>query len=227
MLMILLPVVFISHLGETESSNELLSLTGTESNTTELSCYSLLELLSGACKQIFLTFGPWVLIKVYGLPAPSIAGLLMISCLIGIVFKPLAGMLMDYTGERVVMIAEGLVLVLVCLGYGYAQWLIPDPGWARRLACCCFILDEMLFALGNAPALYLSRLAPSPQELNSSLAMGVFINHVASMLIPTVAGAIWVGLGFERLFLGAAVFALVLAGVASLVPQSGRRFTAT
>ncbi|NLV46047.1 MAG: MFS transporter [Candidatus Hydrogenedentes bacterium] len=189
--------------------------------------YYLLEFLSGARKQIFLTFGPWVLIKVYGLPAPSIAGLLMVSCLIGIVFKPLAGMVMDYTGERVVMIAEGLVLVVVCLGYGYAQWLIADPGWARRLACCCFILDEMLFALGNARALYLSRLAPSPQELNSSLAMGVSINHVASMLIPTVAGAIWVGLGYERLFLGAAAFALVLAGVASLVPRSGRRFSKT
>lgn len=189
--------------------------------------YYLLEFLSGARKQIFLTFGPWVLIKVYGLPAPSIAGLLMVSCLIGIVFKPLAGMVMDYTGERVVMIAEGLVLVAVCLGYGYAQWLIADPGWARRLACCCFILDEMLFALGNARALYLSRLAPSPQELNSSLAMGVSINHVASMLIPTVAGAIWVGLGYERLFLGAAAFALVFAGVASLVPRSGRRFSKT
>ncbi len=187
--------------------------------------YYLLEFLSGARKQIFLTFGPWVLIKVYGLPAPSIAGLLMVSCLIGIVFKPLAGTVMDYTGERVVMIAEGLVLVVVCLGYGYAQWLIADPGWARRLACCCFILDEMLFALGNARALYLSRLAPSPQELNSSLAMGVSINHVASMLIPTVAGAIWVGLGYERLFLGAAAFALILAGVASLVPRSGRRFS--
>lgn len=189
----------------------------------EYRLYYLLEFLSGARKQIFLTFGPWVLIKVYGLPAPSIAGLLMISCLIGIVFKPLAGMAMDFFGERAIMIAEGLVLAFVCLGYGYAQWLIADPDWARRLAGCCFILDEMLFALGNARALYLSRLTPSPQELNSSLAMGVSINHVASMAIPTVAGAIWIGLGYERLFLGAAVFAVVLAGVASLVPRSGRR----
>ena len=132
-------------------------------------------------------------------------------------------MAMDYFGERVIMIAEGLVLVFVCLGYGYAQRIIPDPAWALRLACCCFILDEMLFALGNARALYLSRMADSPQELNSSLAMGVSINHIASMLIPTVAGAIWVGLGYERLFLGAAAFALVLSAVATLVPRSGSR----
>jgi len=190
----------------------------------KFSLYYLLEILAGGRKQIFLTFGPWVLIKVYGLPAPSIAGLLMLACLIGIVFKPLAGMAMDYFGERTIMIIEGLVLVLVCLGYGYAQRIVPDPTWALRLACCCFILDEMLFALGNARALYLSRMADSPQELNSSLAMGVSINHIASMLIPTVAGAIWVGLGYERLFLGAAAFALVLSAVATLVPRSGSRF---
>jgi MFS family permease len=185
--------------------------------------YYLIEFLAGARKQIFLTFGPWVLIKVYGLPAPSIAGLLMCACIIGIVFKPLMGMAMDYFGERTIMIIEGLVLSLVCLGYGYAQWLIPDPDWARRLACLCFILDEMLFALGNARALYVSRLAPTLQELNSSLAMGVSINHIASMAIPTVAGAIWVGLGYERLFLGAALFAVVLSGVAAFVPRSGLR----
>ncbi len=190
----------------------------------EYRLYYLLEFLAGGRKQIFLTFGPWVLIKVYGLPAPSIAGLLMLSCIIGIVFKPLSGMAMDHFGERTVMIVEGLVLALVCLGYGYAQWIIADPGWARRLACTCFILDEMLFALGSARSLYLSRLAKSPQDLNSSLAMGVSINHVASMAIPTVAGAIWVVLGYERLFLGAAVFAVVLALVSMLVPRSGKRF---
>ncbi|NCB40050.1 MAG: hypothetical protein EOM80_14895, partial [Erysipelotrichia bacterium] len=65
------------------------------------SLYYLLEFLFGARKQIFLTFGPWVLIKVYDLPATSIAGLLMIASVIGIVFKPLAGMAIDYFGEPI------------------------------------------------------------------------------------------------------------------------------
>ncbi len=188
----------------------------------KFSLYYLLESLAGARKQIFLTFGPWVLIQVYGLPAPSIAGLLMISSLIGIVFKPMAGMVMDRIGERTVMILDGLVLAFVCLGYGYAQKVIPDPDWARRAACCCYIADEMLFALGNARAVYLSRLVDSPQELNSSLAMGVSINHIASMTIPIVAGTVWVVWGYERLFFAAALFAVVLAMVATRVPGRGR-----
>jgi MFS family permease len=180
--------------------------------------YYLLEFLAGARKQIFITFGPWVLIKVYGLPATSIAGLLMLSALIGIVFKPLSGMVLDRLGERKMMIIDGLVLSVVCLGYGYAQKVIPDPDWARRLACACYILDEMLFALGNARSVYLSRLTDTPQELNSSLAFGVSINHLASMSIPAVAGAVWMGLGYERLFLAASVFAVCLAAVATRVP---------
>jgi len=187
----------------------------------EFNLYYLLEILAGTRKQIFLTFGPWVLIEVYGLHVSSIATLLMISSCIGIVFKPLAGMVMDRVGERNVMIADGLVLAVVCLGYGYAQKAIPDPDWARRAACCCYIADEMLFALGNARSIYLSRMVGSPQELNSSLAMGVSINHIASMTIPMVAGTIWMCWGFERLFFGAALFAVVLAIVATRVP--GRR----
>jgi hypothetical protein len=79
----------------------------------------------------------------------------------------------------------------------------------------------MLFALGNARAVYLSRMADSPQELNSSLAMGVSINHIASMTIPVVAGTVWVVWGYERLFFAAALFAVVLSVVATRVP--GRR----
>ena len=72
--------------------------------------YYLLELLFGARKQIFITFGPWVLIKVYGEPATSIAGLFVTAALIGIVFKPLAGMAVDRFGERTIMVADGVIL---------------------------------------------------------------------------------------------------------------------
>jgi MFS family permease len=180
--------------------------------------YYLLEFLFGARKQIFLTFGPWVLIKVYGAPATSIAGLLMIAALIGIGFNPLAGMAVDRFGERKVMIADGTLLTFVCIGYGYALRLTGDPHTARLIASACYIADNLLFALGTARAVYLSRLTDSPQELTSTLAMGVSINHVISMSIPAVAGAVWVMFGYERLFLAAAALALGLAVISRSVP---------
>ena len=181
--------------------------------------YYALEFLFGARKQIFITFGPWVLIQVYGEPASGIARLLMIASIVGIAFKPLAGMAIDRFGERNVMIADGLMLAVVCVGYGYAIRLTGDPDTARLVACVCFVADNMLFALGASRTVYLSRQTRSPQEINSTLAMGVSVNHIASMTIPAVAGAVWIGLGYERVFAGAAVLALIISAVSTRVPR--------
>ena len=183
--------------------------------------YYALEFLFGARKQIFITFGPWVLIQIYGEPVTAIAGLMMTASLIGIVFKPLAGLAIDRFGERNVLIFDGIVLAIVCVGYGYALRMTDDHATARLIACACFIADNLLFALGAGRSIYLSRLADSPQDLNSTLAMGVSVNHIASMTIPAVAGAVWIGLGYERVFAGAAVLALCIAALSSRVP--GRR----
>ena len=183
--------------------------------------YYLLELVFGARKQVFITFGPWVLIKVYGEPATAIAGLLMIAALIGIVFKPMAGLAVDRFGERAVMMADGFSLIFVCIGYGYAMRLTSSPEHARLLACACFIADNLLFALGSARVIYVSRIAESPQDLASTLAVGISVNHVVSMTIPAVAGAIWAGFGYERVFLCAAILAFGHAVLATRVPRKG------
>lgn len=181
--------------------------------------YYGLELLFGARKQIFITFGPWVLITVYGFPATSIAKLLMTGAAIGLIFKPLAGLAIDRFGERAILIADGLVLTFVCIGYGYALPLCGgDAQLARTLASACFVADNLLFALGAGRAIYISRIALSREELSSTLGMGVSINHIVSMTIPAAAGALWAGLGFEKVFLAAAILALTNAAVASFVP---------
>lgn len=190
------------------------------------SLYYILEFFFGARKQIFITFGPWVLIKVYGLPAPSIAKLFMIGALIGIFFKPLAGWAIDRFGERWVMVVDGFLLIGVCLGYGYAGVLTKDANVARTIACVCLVADNLLFALGSARAIFLSRLTPSHEETNSTLALGISINHIVSMLIPMVAGAIWMGFGYERVFLAAAGLAAVIACTAMFVPGKAARMDA-
>ena len=181
--------------------------------------YYCLELFFGARKQIFITFGPWVLIMVYGEPATAIAGLFLVAAAIGIFFKPLVGLAIDRLGERWVLMIDGVVLSAVCLGYGYALEIMGgDMERARILACSCFVLDNLLFSLGSGRAIYASRLADSPQELTSTLAMGVSVNHIASMTIPSLAGALWMAQDHRAVFLVAAVMALVISGISSLVP---------
>lgn len=180
--------------------------------------YYLMEFLFGARKQIFLTFGPWVLIEVYGQSASDIAKLFMIAAFMGLWFKPLAGYSIDWFGERAVMVFDGFALAAVCVGYGYAFGFFGGGHYALIVASACFVLDNMLFALGNGRAVYMSRMADSPEEVTSTLAMGVSINHIASMLLPGIAGLVWDALGYERVFLGAAALALTISFTASFVP---------
>jgi MFS family permease len=150
----------------------------------------------------------------------------MIAAVIGIVFKPLAGRWIDRFGEKSVLVADGLALVLVCLGYGYATQLTRDPASARLLASACFILDNLLFSLGAGRAVYVSRLAESPQELTSTLSLGISINHIVSMTIPPVAGVVWVVFGYQKVFLAAAVLAFAISAFASLVPPKAENLSA-
>lgn len=190
------------------------------------SLYYLLELLFGARKQIFLTFGTWVLIRIYGQPPTTIAALWVTASVIGIVFKPLAGLAIDRFGERAILVTDGLILAVVCIGYGYAGHLAP-PDIALTIVKTCFVCDNLLFSLGAARTTYLSRLTDSPQEITSTLALGVSINHASSMIIPAFAGLIWVAFGFEQVFLAAACLALAISVLSSRVPAKAQRYFQT
>jgi MFS family permease len=183
------------------------------------SLYYSLELLFGARKQIFITFGPWVLITIYGQEASAIAGLYMIAAVIGLGFKPLMGYAIDRFGERFMLASDGAVLIFVCLGYGFARELTSTADSARLLACTCFVLDSLLFTIGSARAIYLSRIIHSPEELTSTLSMGVSINHVVSMTIPLVAGALWVWAGYQTVFVGAACLSAIVSINALRIPR--------
>ncbi|OPZ22002.1 MAG: Major Facilitator Superfamily protein [candidate division BRC1 bacterium ADurb.BinA364] len=160
-----------------------------------------------------------MLIKIYGLPATDIAMLFFIASFLGIGFKPLAGLAIDRFGERKVIFTDGFVLIFVCLGYGYAGFVAPSDRAALIMAGVCFVVDDLLFSLSSARVVFVSRISDSPQETTSTLAMGVSINHIASMVIPLIAGGIWAGFGYERVFLCAAALALGISGLALMVPR--------
>jgi MFS family permease len=183
--------------------------------------YYVLELLFGARKQIFITFGPWVLVEVYQAAPPDIARLFFIASLLGLAFKPAAGWAIDHFGERKVLVADGLFLAVICVGYGYAFYFTGDKALAMLITSVCFVGDNLLFSLGSGRAVYVSRLADSPGEVTSTLAMGISINHIASMIIPAFAGAVWMIWGYERVFAAAAVLAIVIAVTAARVPGKG------
>ncbi|HIE50918.1 MAG TPA: MFS transporter [Armatimonadetes bacterium] len=178
--------------------------------------YYLLCILFGARKQVFITFGPWVLVKVFGQPASTFARLWILAALVGTFFKPLVGHLIDRWGERRLLMLDALILGGVCLGYGFAQSLFP-PGPALAVVCLCYILDQLLFALGIARATYVDKIAPRKEEVTATFSLGVTLDHAVSMSLPALGGWIWMRYGYPFVFLGAAGIAALTLTAASFM----------
>lgn len=168
--------------------------------------YYVLCVLFGARKQIFLTFGPWVLIRVFHQPVTVFALLGLAGTVLGVFFKPALGAAIDRVGERTIIMLESLALVLVCLGYGFAGNLLP-VSVALFVVYACFVGDNLLFTCQMARATYLNKILADKNDLTPTLSMGVSVDHAVSMSIPFFAGLVWEHMGFQYVFLLAAVLA--------------------
>jgi MFS family permease len=174
--------------------------------------YTLFYVLSaifGARKQVFITFGPWVLIILYNQGAQTIAKLQIVATLLGVILLPRVGRLIDTWGERAILMADGAVMTLVCLSYGFAQDVF-SPGFALSAVCAAYVADQFLFGVQMARATYLSKIAESRADIGGALSLSTSLDHAVSIPIAMLGGWLWQATGSHRL-----VF-LIAAGIAVL-----------
>ena len=161
--------------------------------------FYMLEVFYGARKQIFITFAPYVLILHYGAD-PSIMSLLYAICAgFGILCGPLMGKIIDKLGYKVVMVGDTLILIVVCLLYGFAHRIFP-PGVAFIVVCINFILDSIISIASMASNVYVQRIASNQEEITATLSTGISVNHIISIIIALMGGWIWKVTGIEVLF---------------------------
>ncbi len=179
--------------------------------------YYVLEMFYGARKQVFITFGPYVLVLIYGVNVQQMAGLLAVTALTSTFTTPLLGKLMDKVGYRNIMIYDTVILFFVCLIYGFAG-LLFSPQVALIVLCVNFVLDRIISRASMASSLYVKALAKDKDEATSTIASGITINHVISIAVALVGGWIWQIWGIQWLFslsalmaLGNSIFAYMIA----------------
>jgi predicted MFS family arabinose efflux permease len=159
-----------------------------------------------------MTFGPWVLVKVFKQPEQTMAKLSIAYCVVGLVVQPAVGRLIDRLGERTMLVAEGLVLMCVCVTYAVAgAW--PASGAALSAIMTVYVVDQLCFSVSMARTTYLAKIVESPEDLSGGLASGVSIDHLASMSLPMLGGLVWEAFGFRYVFWGASAIAVAMAAV--------------
>ena len=182
-----------------------------------------LELFYGARKQVFFTFGPFVLINAYGLETRHVAVLFAVSAFLTALWGGrLVGRLVDRWGYRNVMIWDTVVLAGVCLLYGFSKDLFPTSV-ALAVVCVNYILDAILSNCSIATNLYARTLSDSQEELSATLSSGISVNHVVTVFYALLGGWIYDRFGPGILFASAAVMSLCNSAFALTVPKPGRQ----
>ena len=178
--------------------------------------YYMLEMFYGARKQVFFTFGPYVLILNYGANAATISLLFAISAIVCFFASPVVGKLIDRIGYKTVMVADTLILVIVCFFYGFSHHIFPEK--VAFIVCCVnYILDSVISLASMASNVYVQDLSDNQNEVKATISTGVSINHVITIFIALFGGWIWQTLGIELLFIISAVLGLCNSAYAATI----------
>ena len=178
--------------------------------------YYMLEMFYGARKQVFFTFGPYVLILFYGANAAMISLLFAVSAVTCFFTAPAIGRIIDKLGYKTVMVADTLILVIVCFFYGFAHHLFPKEV-AYYICCANYVLDAVISQASMAANVYVQELSDNADEMKATISTGVSINHVITIFIALFGGWIWQTLGIEILFILSAVLGLCNSAYAATI----------
>ena len=181
--------------------------------------YYFLEVFYGARKQVFFTFGPYVLILFYGANTATISLLFAVSAILCFFISPVIGRLIDRIGYKTVMVADTLILVIVCFFYGFAHHIFSMQT-AFIICCVNYILDSIISLASMASNVYVQDISDSKEEMKLTISTGISVNHMITILIALFGGWIWQVLGIETLFILSAVLGLCNSAFAATIKTS-------
>jgi len=184
--------------------------------------YYMLEVFYGARKQVFFTFGPYVLVLFYNASAVTISILFAVSAVLCFFIAPIVGKIIDKFGYKIVMISDTLILVIVCFFYGFAHHIFPHN--VAMIVCCInYVLDSIISLAAMASNVYVQDISDSQEEMRATISTGISVNHLITIFIALFGGWIWKTLGIETLFILSAVLGLCNSAYAATIkPEKDR-----
>ena len=176
----------------------------------------MLEVFYGARKQIFFTFGPYALVLFYGASAMTIGLLFALAAVCSFIASPLIGRIVDRFGYKIVMVADTLILVIVCLLYGFAHRIFPMK--VAFVVCCVnYVLDSVISLASMATSVYAKDLSDDVDEMKATLSTGLSVNHLVTIFVALFGGWIWKKTGIETLFTLSALLGICNSAYAATI----------
>ena len=162
--------------------------------------YYVLIFFAGARKLVLGSFITLMLVENFGLGVWHIRTLTLVSSALTFLLAPYLGSLIDRLGEQVTTPASYALLALCCLGFAALQSL-----W---VLIALWIVIRLAAPLGLGLSTYVYRTAP-PEELTPTLTAGVTFDHISSVGVPFLVGALLPVIDYQGVFIAAAVLIVI------------------
>ena len=162
-----------------------------------------------------------MLIRFYGAGASVISLLYAVTSIASFLLAPTVGKIIDRVGYKTVMVADTLILVIVCFLYGFAHHIFP-MNVAFIVCCVNYVLDSVISMASMASNVYVQDLADSPDEVRATISTGISVNHLITVFIALFGGWVWQTLGIETLFILSAVLGLCNSAYAASIKTNGK-----
>ena len=169
--------------------------------------FYVLNLLSGARRQIFVVFAVFLLVERHNFSVAEISVLFVANNILSYFLNPLIGKSINRFGERKVLSFEYVGLIFVFLGYVFLE--------QRWLVAVLYILDHVFFNFSIGINTYLHKIA-DPKDIAPSASVGFAINHIAAVFIPVVGGILWLT-NFKIPFIAGAFLSVLSLGFVQLI----------
>ncbi len=168
-----------------------------------------LNILSGARRQIFVVFAPFLLVATFNVHIDKMIGVYLVTQLLTMFLAPQIGKIIPIIGEKLSLIIEHSVLICIFIGYAYAN--------QRWQGIALYIADNIFFAMSYANSSYFKKIA-NPQHMASTSALTFTLNHIMAVFLPIIFGFIW---QFDRsmVFYAGAIFALGSLVLSFMIPR--------
>ncbi|WP_205959792.1 MFS transporter [Flammeovirga aprica] len=144
--------------------------------------FYVLNLLSGARRQVFVVFAVLLLVEKYDFTIKEITILFVLNNIVSMYFNPIIARMLNKYGERKMLSFEYISLTIVFLAYALIEnrWVVAG----------LYIIDHIFFSFSIGIKTYFQKNA-DPKDIAPSMAVGFTINHVVAVFLPLLGGWIW------------------------------------
>jgi len=144
--------------------------------------FYLLNLLSGARRQIFVVFAVFLLVKKFHYSVSLITILFVINNIINYFLTPLIAKAINKFGERKVLSLEYTSLIFIFIAYAFVQ--------TPLMVGFLYILDHIFFNFSIGIKSYFQKTG-DPKDIAPSMAVSFTINHITAVFFPFIGGMLW------------------------------------